>query len=171
MINILITVDTGSLKNSYPTPSQDSNNPTAITTNCCMLICSSPRGVVSGQGTENIALHESMGDQLHLGCVPIDQICGDGVIIYEAQPAARGFFQNIGTRVVQRSGAMPAINSDSPIPPVLSLINSISLTYMVMGLGNGTLNTFFALYTSDNGTRAQQLFGYFSTNISLSIAH
>ena len=163
-IDILIVIDTEYVKKNYPTPSQDPLAPTGIDHNSQFMICSDPRGGISGQGTADLNFRANPGDTVWFRGTSIYQNSDDAVIIYAITYWKQDHVFNQFTPVlVKRNRAiMPDVNTPNGLPAIQGPVSFTSLNTTVKQSGQEYFLVYFALYTLGTDGQSQNLFGYYS---------
>jgi nematocidal protein AidA len=162
-INILIVIDTEYVKTNYPNPSKDQNNPTGINHSSQFMICSDPRGVVSGQGTADLSFRANPGDFVSFYGSSIYDNSDDAVIVYGIKywSGDNVFNQFVPNLVTRAHAVMPDTTTSNGLPPVTTSMNFTSLDSRVSKAGTENFYVYFALYTLAADGETQQLFGYY----------
>ncbi len=162
-INILIVIDTEYVKANYPVGSKDQNNPTGINHSSQFMICSSPRGVVSGQGTADLKFKANPGDFVSFYGSSIYDNSDDAVIVYGIKywSGDKVFNQFVPNLVTRAHAVMPDTTTSNGLPPVTTSMNFTSLDSRVAKAGTENFYVYFALYTLAADGETQQLFGYY----------
>ncbi len=162
-IDILIVIDTEYVKQNYPNPSQDQNNPTGINHSSQYMIASDPRGIISGQGTADLNFRANVGDYVSFRGTSIYQNSDDAVIIYGIKYwSGDQVFNQFVPNLVTRSGAvMPDTSTPNGLPALHSSQNFTSLDSKIAKSGTENFYVYFALYTLGSDGNTQNLFGYY----------
>ena len=171
-MDILVVIDTELVKESYPNPSKDPDNPTGIAHNSQFMICTGTRGVVSGQGTADLNFKANPGDYVSFFGQSISANGDDAVIIYDIRYwNGAKVFNRFGIDVVTRQGAVkPNPESENGLPALNGPNDFISLDSRVRGQGIENFYVYFALYTlADNG-EDQVLMGYYYWDPTITVS-
>ncbi|HEX2926291.1 MAG TPA: inclusion body family protein [Ruminiclostridium sp.] len=160
-INVMIVIDTDYVKTNYPNPSQDPNNPTGIDHKSQFMICTDPRGIISGQGTADLNFKACPGDEVSFRGTSIYGNSDDAVIIYGIKYwSGDNVFNTFLPNLVRRKGAVvPSI--PNVLPPNKVTMDFISYDSKVAMGGTENFYVYFALYTLDDNKETQNLFGYY----------
>ncbi|AMR31310.1 DNA-directed RNA polymerase subunit beta [Mucilaginibacter sp. PAMC 26640] len=162
-IDILIVIDTEYVKKTYPHPSQDPNNPTGIDHTSQFMICSDPRGGISGQGTADLNFRANPGDTVWFRGTSIYQNSDDAVIVYNIKywSGDKVFNQFTPVLVKRNRAVMPDVNTSNGLPAVQAALNFTSLNTTVSQSGTENFYVYIALYTLGSDGQTQNLFGYY----------
>jgi hypothetical protein len=162
-INVLVVIDTDYVKSHYPNPSKDLNNPTGIDHNSQFMICTDPRGAVTGQGTADLSFPANVGDFVSFRGTSIYQNSDDAVIVYGIKYwKGDQVFNTFVTNMVTLTGAVqPDPNQLNGLPPKNVTQSFVSLDSKVARAGTENFYVQFGLYTLDGTGEKQTLFGYF----------
>jgi len=165
-INTMILVDTNYVIKTYPTPSKDPNRPTYIDNKGLFIISDDLRGIISGQGTLNLALKACVGDIVSIRGTSIYGNSNDAIILFGVKHhMGDNIFTNFAANLTEIKNA---VQPGLPIPGYYDG-KFISYDSKVVRTGTETLNVIFALYTlSDNG-QTQELYGYYCFDVTFSI--
>ena len=158
-----MVIDTEYVKTHYPSPSQDPANPTAIDHNSQFMICTDPRGVVSGQGTADLNFRANPGDLVSFAGESIYANADDAVIVYGIKWWQNAHvFNHFVVNSAERNGAVQP-NPDTPngLPAVQVKANFLSLDSKIKSAGTENFYVQFGLYTLDANGENQVLFGYY----------
>ena len=176
-INVLVVIDTEYVKTHYPNPSTDPANPTGIDHKSQFMICTDPRGVISGQGTADLNFTANPGDLVSFVGQSIYANSDDAVILYgikkndSIQPSDT-VFNPFVVNVVKRTGAVvPNTNSPSGngLPATQMPVNFITLDSKIAGAGTEAFLVQFGLYTLDANGENQNLFGYYEWDPTVTV--
>ncbi|SDR21869.1 Inclusion body protein [Paraburkholderia fungorum] len=164
-INVLVVIDTEYLKSTYPNPSKDHNNPTAIDHARQYMLCTGSRGIVSGQGSGDLEFKANPGDNITFTGVSIYNNSDDAVIVYDLKHfCGQQVFTPFYADMVVRTGAVQP-NADSPnrngLPPVKKPTNFAVFDSKIRTNGREGLGLAFGLYTLAANGQNQELYGYF----------
>lgn len=164
-INILIVIDTEYIKQRYPNPSKDKNNPTGIDHNSQFMLVTGARGIISGQGTADLHFKANTGDLVSFRGTSIYANSDDAVIVYGIEYwKGTEVFNPFNTNLIIRNRAvMPDPNSQDKdgLPPIQTQINFANYSSQVRGSGTEFFYVKIALYTLADDGHTQNLFGYF----------
>ncbi len=162
-INVLVVIDTEYLKKNYPNPSKDPKHPTGVNHHSQFMICTDPRGPVSGQGTADLSFPANVGDFVSFRGTSIYQNSDDAVIVYGIKYwKGDNVFNNFVTNMVTLEGAaQPDPNSSDGLPAKKVSQSFLSLDSKIRNAGTENFYVYIAVYTMDNTGENQELFGYF----------
>lgn len=162
VINVLIVIDSEYVKNNYP-KNNDKNNPIGINHQSQFMICTDPRGIVSGQGTADLNFKANAGDYASFSGTSIYGNSDDAVIIYGIKYwSGDTVFNQFVPNLVRRNRAvMPNVTTPDGLPAVQTPINFTSLDSRVSQSGTENFYVYFALYTLNADGQTQDLYGYF----------
>lgn len=162
-INVLIVIDTDYVKTNYPNPSQDPAHPTGINHSSQFMICSDPRGVISGQGTADLNFRANVADYVSFRGISIYGNSDDAVIVYGINYwSGANVFNTFTCNLVERTGAaVPDTNTLNGLPAKHITVDFTSLDSKVSKAGTENFYVFFALYELDSSGENQNLFGYY----------
>lgn len=164
-INVLVVIDTEYVKTHYPNPSQDPANPTGIDHASQFMICTDPRGVISGQGTADLDFRANPGDVVSFAGESIYANSDDAVIVYGIKYwKGDNVFNPFVVNTVKRTGAVQP-NTNSPtgngLPAVQMPTTFITLDSKISGAGTEGFFVLFGLYALDANGEIQNLVGYY----------
>ncbi|MDD3224119.1 MAG: inclusion body family protein [Clostridium sp.] len=162
-INIMIVIDTDYVKQTYPNPSQIMDNPTGIDHTSQFMICTSPRGIISGQGTADLNFKANPGDHVSFRGTSIYGNSDDAIIVYGIKHwQGNKVFNNFTTDLVERNRvAMPNIDSDNGLPAITAVGDFISYDSQVRKSGQENFYVQFALYDLQEDGNTQKLVGFY----------
>lgn len=163
-IDILVVIDTEYIKSKYPkqeNPQKES--PVGIDHNSQFMICYSPRGIVSGQGTADLSFRANVGDNVSFRGTSIQQNSDDAVIIYGIEYwKGDRVFNTFTTNIVTRNQAVqPNPDEQDGIPPLKVPQNFTSYDSKIRKGGTENFYVRIALYTMADDGQTQNLYGYF----------
>lgn len=163
VIDILVIIDTEHVKTTYPNPSRDACQPTAIDHDSHFMLCTGSRGIISGQASADLEFKANVGDYMAFSGTSIYDNSDDAVIIYGIDyNSGDKVFNKFSPTLVTRSNAvMPDPDSATGIPPVQTCVTFSSLESRVKESGTESFDLNFALYTLAPNGEVQELFGYF----------
>lgn len=169
-INVMIVIDTDYVKSHYPNPSQKSDNPTPIDHKSQFMVCTDPRGIISGQGTADLNFKALPGDNVSFRGTSIYGNSDDAVIVYGISPwNGVDVFNSFRTDKVERQGAaVPDINSPNGIPEKKIKADFISYDSKVQKKGTENFHVKFGLYTCNDG-ETQNLLGYYQWDPTITV--
>lgn len=162
-INVIIVIDTDYVKTHYPYPSRDPDNPTGINHSSQYMICTDPRGIISGQGTADLNFKANIGDHVSFRGISIDGNSDDAVIVYGVNLWNGGdvlnqFVLNLKER---HRAVVPDPRSLNGLPAKYTDKSFTSLDSKVEKTGAEQFYVYFALYTLAKDGETQQLLGYY----------
>jgi len=162
-INILVVIDTDYLIKNYPNPSKDPAKPTGTDHNSQRMICYSPRGGVSGQGTADLEFSANVGDLVSFTGTSIYANSDSAVIVYGIRYwKGDQVFNNFVTNLITRNRAvMPDPSKPNGVPPTLQKISFASYDSKVRSGGTENFYVDIAVYKLASDGQTQELFGYF----------
>jgi nematocidal protein AidA len=172
---ILIVIDTEYVKAHYPMQRKPLwKKPVQIAHDSQYLFAYDPRGINSGQGSGDLDLNAWLGDGIDFACTSIYQNSSDAVILYGVQEhAGDNIFSPFSAVTIERADAVTP-DSQSPnyngLPPLHDPQNFNKLLSRVIDEGKADLLIQFGLYTLDSDGQAQNLYGYFSWDPTVSIS-
>lgn len=159
IFNILITIDTDTVKKNYPNPSKDSTKPTGIAHNLGFMVATGTT-VTSGQGTGDLNIQALVGDTCRAFATSGSDNFEDAVLLY-GMPMYSGVqvFSTFLYRNYTKSTVVP--NSEtSPLPAKIADEDFWFFQADVVKKGTENYKVQFGLYTRDpNGQPT--LFGYY----------
>lgn len=161
-IDILVVIDTEYIKNNFPKNTDPINAP-GINHSSQYMICYSPRGIVSGQGTADLSFRANAGDNVSFRGTSIQQNSDDSVILYGIKYwQGDRVFNNFTTDIVTRNRAVqPNPDQANGIPPVLTVQNFTSYDSKVARGGTENFYVYIAVYTLAGDGQTQELYGYY----------
>jgi hypothetical protein len=162
-INVLVVIDTDYIVANYKNPSQDSSKPTGINHNSQFMICTDPRGVVSGQGTADLVFKANVGDEVSFTGTSIYDNSDAAVIVYgikywKGDQVFNTFVPNL---IVRTHAVMPDPNTANGIPPTQQKITFASYDSKIRQAGTENFYVYIAVYTLASDGETQNLYGYF----------
>lgn len=162
-ISVLVVIDTEYVKSKYPNPSKDPSKPTGIDHNSQFMICSDPRGIVSGQGTADLNFKALPGDTVSFTGTSIYDNSDDAVIVYNILywKGDQVFNQFVPNLVVRNGAVQPDPNTENGLPALHVKANFSSLDSKVRNNGKESFYVQFALYTLGSDGNTQNLQGYY----------
>jgi hypothetical protein len=171
-INILIVIDTDYIISHYNNPSKNPDSPTGIDHNSQFMICYSPRGIVSGQGTADLNFKANPGDDVSFTGTSIYDNSDSAVIVYGIKYwKGDKVFNTFVTNLVTRSKAvMPDPNTPNGIPPTLQPMTFASYDARVAKAGKEDFYVWIAVYQLAGDGETQQLYGYFYWDPSITVS-
>lgn len=172
-INVNCVVDTYSVMQAYPNPSQDWTNPTPISHNNQFMIASDPRGIVSGQGTATLNFNAEPHDFVSFYGTSASANSDDAVLVYGIKSISGSVFDTFNYNAVTISGAAtPNLGSSTSngLPAVFQPLTVSSFDAMVANGGSEFFWLQFALYTMGESGETQQLFGYFQWDPTITVS-
>lgn len=163
VVTILAIIDTGYVKQTYPQPSQDPEQPTVIDHASQFMLCAGSRGMIAGQGTANLEFRANIGDYVAFTGTSIYDNADDAVIVYSVDYSrGKKVFNQFSPVLVTRDNAvMPDPDSETGIPPTGVSATFSSQESRVHTHGTGYYNLSFALYALAADGETQELFGYY----------
>lgn len=173
-INVMIVIDTAAVAMSNASPSTDPNNPTAIPHDTQYMICSDPRGIISGQGTGDLNFNANPGDFVSFAAQSVSANAQDAVIIYNiASFSGPNVLGSLTVNTVTITGAVfPNKNVSAPnvgIPPLQQSASFNTVDARVQQGGTEGYKVSFGLYQLDQTGENQVLFGYFSWDPTITV--
>ncbi|CAM4014238.1 MULTISPECIES: inclusion body family protein [Flavobacterium] len=161
-IDVLVVIDTEYIKNNFPR-NTDPNNAQGINHNSQYMICYSPRGIVSGQGTADLSFKANVGDNVSFRSTSIQQNSDDAVILYGIKYwKGDKVFNTFTTNIVTRNRAVqPDPDQLNGIPPILTSQNFTSYDSKIARGGTENFYVYIAVYTLASDGQTQELYGYY----------
>ena len=161
-IDVLVVIDTEYIKNNFP-KNTDPNNAQGIDHNSQYMICYSPRGIVSGQGSADLSFKANAGDNVSFRGTSIQQNSDDAVILYGIKYwKGDKVFNTFTTNIVTRNRAVqPDPGQLNGIPPILTTQNFTSYDSKIARGGTENFYVYIAVYTLASDGQAQELYGYY----------
>lgn len=163
-IEILVIIDTDSLKDAYPNGgSTDPNNPTQIDHSYEFMYCAGAPSQNAGSG--NLSFQAGPGDFVSFYGTSIYANSDDAVIVYGIQPIGNqtNVFNHFDVDLVTRQKAVqPNPDTQNGIPAIQTQVTFSSLTSRVKQQGTEGFWIQFGLYKLADDKETQQLYGYFS---------
>lgn len=161
-IDILVVIDTEYIKKNF-SKNTDPNNAQAINHSSQYMICYSPRGIVSGQGTADLSFKANAGDNVSFRGTSIQQNSDDSVILYGIKYWKNDkVFNTFVTDIVTRNRAVqPDPNQLNGIPPILTSQNFTSYDSKIARGGTENFYVYIAVYTLASDGQKQELYGYY----------
>lgn len=161
-IDVLVVIDTEYIKNKFP----KNSNPDAaqgIDHLSQYMICYSPRGIVSGQGTADLSFKANVGDNVSFRGTSIDQNSDDAVILYGIKYwKGDRVFNSFTTNIVSRNRAVqPDPSKPNGIPPIQTKQNFTSYDSKIGSGGTENFYVYIAVYTMGSDGQTQELYGYY----------
>jgi nematocidal protein AidA len=171
-MDVLIIIDTEYVKEHFPNPSQDPNNPTGIDHNSQYMICTGTRGVISGQGTADLNFKANPGDFVSVFGQSIYANADDAVIIYDLRfwNGTKVFNTFTVDLVTRQHAVQPNIDSSNGLPAMTGPDNFISLDSRVKTQGTENFYVCFALYTLADDGETQVLYGYYYWDPTITVS-
>jgi hypothetical protein len=174
-IDVMIVIDTDAVAKAYPTPSKDPNNPTGIAHGTQYMICSDPRGVISGQGTGDLNFKANPGDFVSFAAQSVTANAEDAVILYNiAAFSGPNVLNSLSVNTVTITGAVfPNATVSAPnvgIPPVQQQASFNSVDARVKQAGTEGYKVAFGLYQLDSTGENQVLFGYYVWDPTITVS-
>lgn len=171
-INVLIVIDTDYVKQTYPNPSTDPENPTQIDHNSEYMIAADPRGIVSGQGTADLNFRANAGDFVSFIGTSVYANSDDAVIVYGIKKfGGDTVFNTFVANTVNRSGAaVPDTSQLNGIPAIHTDISFMSLDSRVSQTGTENFQVQFGLYELDDSGQNQVLLGYYQWDPTITVS-
>lgn len=172
-ISVICVVDTYSLMAAYPNPSQDWTTPTTISAENQYLIASSPRGVVSGQGTGALDFAAIPRDVVSFYGLSASTNSDDAVLIYGVKSVSGSVFNAFSYNAVTITGAATAnlkSTTNNGLPALFEPLTVASLDAFVRRQGTEVFQLQFALYTMGSDGETQQIFGYYQWDPSITVS-
>jgi hypothetical protein len=176
-IDVMIVIDTGAVVAANPSPSTDPNNPTGIAHGTQYMICSDPRGIVSGQGTGDLNFNASPGDFVSFAAQSVTANAEDAVIIYNIVPfSGTNVLDSLSVDTVSITGAVfPNSTVSAPnvgIPPVQQPASFNTVDARVKQAGTEGYKVSFGLYQLDpnSNNENQILLGYYSWDPTITVS-
>ncbi|KIX21499.1 DNA-directed RNA polymerase subunit beta [Flavobacterium sp. 316] len=161
-IDVLVVIDTEYIKNNFP-KNTDPKKAQGINHNSQYMICYSPRGIVSGQGTADLSFKANVGDNVSFRGTSIQQNSDDSVILYGIEYwKGDKVFNTFTTNIVTRNRAVqPNPEQQNGIPPVLTTQNFTSYDSKIARGGTENFYVYIAVYTLASDGQTQELYGYY----------
>jgi hypothetical protein len=162
-INILVVVNTDYIVKTYTNPSQDPARPTGVDHNSQYMICYSPRGVISGQGTADLNFKANVGDTTSFTGTSIYANSDAAVIVYGIKYWKDDHvFGTFVANVITRNRAiMPDPNQLNGLPAIQQKISFASYDSRISTGGTESFYVNIAVYTLAADGQTQNLYGYF----------
>ena len=162
-VNILVVIDTDYIIEHNPSPSKDPTKPTGVDHNSQYMICHSPRGIVSGQGTADLNFRANVGDTVSFTGTSIYANSDAAVILYgirfwKGDNVLGTFTANVLTR---NRAVMPDPTSPNGLPAIQQKINFASYDSRVSRGGTENFYVDIAVYKLGDDGQTQNLYGYF----------
>lgn len=169
IINVLITIDTESVRTQYPSPSKDANNPTGIGHNLGFMVATGTK-VNSGQGTGDLSFTALVGDTVRVFATSGSDNFDSAVLLY-GLPKFGGaqVFSQFNYQNFTKSTVVPNSTS-TPLPA--RIVDEVFWFFKADVILKGTENYMvqFALYTRDDNTGQPVLFGYYAWDPTITVA-
>jgi nematocidal protein AidA len=161
-IDILVVIDTEYITNNYP-KNTDPTQAQGINHSSQYMICYSPRGINSGQGTADLSFKANVGDNVSFRATSIQQNSDDAVIIYGVTYWKNDkVFNSFTTNIITRNRAVqPNPDQLNGIPPVLTIQNFTSYDSKIARNGTENFYVYIAVYTTGDDGQTQELYGYY----------
>ncbi|MFT4112611.1 inclusion body family protein [Silvibacterium sp.] len=160
-INILITIDTDSVKAQYPSPSKNPDSPTGMAHDKGFMVATGTI-VNSGQGTGDLSISALVGDTVRAFATSGSDNFEDSVLLY-GLPKFKGdqVFSDFLYQNFTKSTVLPNSTSQ-PLPAKIA--DEVFWFYQASVISKGTegYEVRFGLYTRDPLTGQPVLYGYFS---------
>jgi nematocidal protein AidA len=179
-ISILFVVNTDPIINYYTkagiAPSTVSTAPTQLPNldsikGSLRMICDSPRGITSGQGSYDLNFKAYKNDQVQFAGTSIEANSDSAVIVYGlTRRSGDNVFDEEGFKqdfVVRNKAVVPS--SGSGVPPALKAINFATFKNTVKWPGTESYDLKFALYNLKEGEE-QVLYGYFVWDPTITVS-
>jgi nematocidal protein AidA len=156
---ILITIDTDSVKQNYPDPSKDPENPTLVAANVEFMIATGTT-INSGQGTANPDFNAVVGDTIRVSATSGSDNFEDAVHLYDVRKCAGAdVLSPFHYQDFTKFNAAP--HSQSELPAEFRRKAFCFYQANVIAEGTQSYIVQFALYTRDLNTGQPVIFGYF----------
>jgi hypothetical protein len=168
-INILITIDTDTVRKNYPSPSKDSNKPTGIAHNLGYMVASGTT-VNSGQGTGDIDFNALVGDTVRSFAVSGSDNFEDAVLLY-GMPRFSG--DEVLGLFIYQSFTKSTVVANSHTSPLPARIEEEPFWFYQASVAKKGVEGFmvqFGLYTRDLTTGQPTLFGYYQWDPTIRVA-
>jgi hypothetical protein len=168
-VNILISIDTDSVKKSYPNPSHDPNHATGIGHNLGYMVATGTT-VNSGQGTGDLNFNALVGDTVRSFAISGSDNFEDSVLLY-GMPRFSGD-QVFGTFIYQNFTKSTVV-ANSPVTPLPARIVEESFWFYQASVATKGTEGFmvqFGLYTRDPNSGQPVLYGYFQWDPTIKVA-
>jgi hypothetical protein len=168
-INILIAIDTDSVKAQFPNGSKDPNNPTGISHNLGYMVATGTK-VNSGQGTGDLSITALVGDTVRSFATSGSDNFEDAVLLY-GMPRFSGdqVFSDFLYQNFTKSTVIPN-SATQPLPA--KIVDEDFWFYQASVIKKGTENygVRFGLYTRDLTTGLPVLYGYYWWDPQITVA-
>lgn len=170
-INVLFVIDTNYVKVNYPSPSIDLNNPTIIDNNSQYVICTDPRAIINDSKTSHLNFTANRRDVVSVRSTSVSGNSDDAVIAY-------AITHKNGIRVLSpfyldikeiQNAVEPNIQTQDGLPPLTVSESFISYYSIVLQNGQENFAVNFAIYVLAEDGETQNLFGYYSFDLTISI--
>jgi len=168
-INILIAIDTDSVKAQYKNPSKDSNNPTGIAHNLGYMVATGTK-VNSGQGTGDLSITALVGDTLRAFATSGSDNFEDAVLLY-GLPWFKG--DHVTDDFQYKNFTKSTVIPNSPTQPLPAKIADEDFWFYqtdIVKKGTEGYGVRFGLYTRDLGTGQPVIYGYYWWDPEITVA-
>jgi hypothetical protein len=171
-INILAVIDTDAITSVYESNKHDKKTPQKIDLDTEQMICSGSRGIVSGQGTNDLSFQARHGDYISIRGLSTSNNAEDAIIIYNVLwVEGDTIFKPFTVDIDAISGAAVPDNSmPNGLPARHEEISFSTFDSKVIKHGTATITIQFGLYTLDSHGEKQQLYGYFEWDANITIS-
>ncbi|WP_417915155.1 inclusion body family protein [Candidatus Electronema sp. JM] len=162
-IEVLVVIDTNYIFKNYQNPSRDASKPTGINHSSQYMITNSQRGIVSGQGTADLSFKANVGDIVSFVGTSIEANSDSAVIIYGINhwSGDKVFNQFVPNLITRNRAVMPNNTTPNGLPAVQQQINFASFDAKVSRSGKENFYVNIAVYKLADDGQAQDLYGYF----------
>lgn len=168
-INILISIDTDTVRKTYPNPSKDQNKATGIAHNMGYMIATGTT-VNSGQGTGDLDFNALVGDTVRSFAVSGSDNFEDSVLLY-GMPKFSGD-QVFGTFEYENFTKTTVVANSQSAPLPAKIVEESFWFYGANVVKKGTQGFMvqFGLYTRDATSGQPTLLGYFQWDPTIRVA-
>lgn len=170
-INVLFVIDTDYVKVNYSNPSTDLNNPTIVDNNSQYVICTDPSAIIKDPKTAHLNFTANRRDVVSVRSTSISGNSDDAVIAYAiTHKNGAGVLSPFYLDISEVQNAVePDINTQYGLPPLTVSESFISYYSLVKQNGLENFAVSFAIYVLAEDGETQNLFGYYSFDLTISI--
>lgn len=168
-INILISIDTDSVKSKYPNPSKDPSKPTGIAHNLGYMVATGTT-VNSGQGTGDLDFNALVGDTVRSFAVSGSDNFEDAVLIF-GMPQFSG--DEVMGLFIYQSFTKSTIIPNSQTTPLPGKVSEETFWFYQSSVAKKGTEGFmvqFGLYTRDSSSGQPVLYGYYQWDPTIRVA-
>ncbi len=168
---LLVIIDTNTIKASFPNPSQEQANPTAIGANMGFMLAPGLE-VNSGKRTEALSIYAQMGCTVRASATSGSDNFQDAVLLYDvARSSGTRVFSDFSYQGFTTSTVAPH-SEEQPLPTQVMIGAAETFWFhhaTVIGTGTEDYILKFALYTRDIKTGQPLLYGYFCREAEITV--